>query len=53
MEYSNNPVLVPIHNVSLFLSNNIVRISLHSQDDRVLMDDITIKNLEIFSSSYE
>lgn len=32
---------------------NIVRIGLHSQEQRVLLDDITIKNLELFSSSYE
>ena len=33
--------------------NNIVRISLHNQDSQVLLDEITTKNLEIFSSSYE
>ena len=33
--------------------SNIVRVALHSQDNRVLMDDVTIKNLEVFSSSYE
>ena len=33
--------------------NNIVRISLHSQESQVLLDEITTKNLEIFSSSYE
>jgi DNA mismatch repair protein MutS len=32
---------------------NIAKISLHSQDDVVLLDDVTIKNLEIFTSSYE
>jgi len=32
---------------------NVVKISLHSQEKRVLMDEVTIKNLEIFSSSYE
>lgn len=32
---------------------NISRISFHTQDKRVLLDDITIKNLELFSSSYE
>ncbi|MFZ2150470.1 MAG: DNA mismatch repair protein MutS [Candidatus Absconditicoccaceae bacterium] len=33
--------------------NNIVRISLHNQESQVLLDEITTKNLEIFSSSYE
>jgi DNA mismatch repair ATPase MutS len=33
--------------------SNIVRIALHSQDNLVLLDDVTIKNLEIFTSSYE
>lgn len=33
--------------------NNIVRISFHSPQNRVLMDDITIKNLEIFYNNYE
>ncbi len=33
--------------------NNIVRISLHNQESQVLFDEITTKNLEIFSSSYE
>jgi DNA mismatch repair protein MutS len=32
---------------------NIYKISYHAQLGMVLMDDITIKNLEIFSSSYE
>jgi DNA mismatch repair protein MutS len=32
---------------------NIAKISLHSQDEVVLLDDVTIKNLEIFTSSYE
>lgn len=32
---------------------NIAKIALHSQDDLVLLDDVTLKNLEIFSSSYE
>lgn len=32
---------------------NIAKISLHSQDHLVLLDDVTIKNLELFSSSYE
>ncbi|MCX6822617.1 MAG: DNA mismatch repair protein MutS [candidate division SR1 bacterium] len=32
---------------------NIAKISLHSQDHLVLLDDVTIKNLEIFTSSYE
>ena len=32
---------------------NISKISFHNQTGCVLMDDITIKNLEIFSSSYE
>lgn len=32
---------------------NIHKISYHTQASRVLMDDITIKNLEIFASSYE
>jgi len=33
--------------------NNISRIALHSTDKAVLLDDVTLKNLEIFSSSYE
>lgn len=32
---------------------NIAKISLHSQENLVLLDDVTIKNLEIFASSYE
>jgi len=32
---------------------NINKISLHSQNDKILLDNITIKNLEIFTSSYE
>lgn len=32
---------------------HIVRVALHSQDQMVLLDDITIKNLEILASSYE
>lgn len=32
---------------------NIVKVSFHQTDKKVLLDDITIKNLEIFSSSYE
>lgn len=32
---------------------NIYKISYHAQLGMVLMDDITIKNLELFSSSYE
>ena len=32
---------------------NIAKISLHSQDHLVLLDEVTIKNLEIFTSSYE
>lgn len=32
---------------------NINKISYHAQTSRVLMDEITIKNLEIFASSYE
>ena len=32
---------------------NIVRVSLDTMKDRVLLDNITIKNLEIFASSYE
>ena len=33
--------------------HNIVRVSLHTMKDRVLLDNITIKNLEVFASSYE
>ncbi len=33
--------------------NNIVRISFHSSKNHVLIDDITIKNLEIFYNNYE
>lgn len=33
--------------------NNIVRVSLHSQENQVLFDEISSKNLEIFVSSYE
>lgn len=33
--------------------NNISRIALHSTDKAVLLDEVTLKNLEIFSSSYE
>ena len=33
--------------------NNIVRVSLHSQENQVLFDEISTKNLEIFASSYE
>ncbi|AHB41214.1 hypothetical protein P148_SR1C00001G0419 [candidate division SR1 bacterium RAAC1_SR1_1] len=32
---------------------NISRIALHSMDKAVLLDEVTLKNLEIFSSSYE
>jgi DNA mismatch repair protein MutS len=32
---------------------NISRIALHSTDKAVLLDEVTLKNLEIFSSSYE
>lgn len=33
--------------------NNISKISFHGEKDLVLLDDITLKNLEIFSSNYE
>jgi len=33
--------------------SNISKIWLHSQNKKVLLDNITIKNLEIFASSYE
>ena len=33
--------------------HNIIRVSLHTMKDRVLLDNITVKNLEIFASSYE
>jgi len=33
--------------------SNISRIGLHSNEKYILLDDITIKNLEIFTSSYE
>ena len=33
--------------------NNVVKISLHSSEGLVLLDEVTIKNLELFSSSYE
>jgi DNA mismatch repair protein MutS len=33
--------------------HNIVRVSLHTMKDHVLLDNITIKNLEVFASSYE
>lgn len=42
-----------IHHTQKTALTNIVRIALHSKDKQVLMDDITIKNLELFSSSYE
>lgn len=32
---------------------NITKISFHSQDTYLILDDVTIKNLEILSSSYE
>lgn len=32
---------------------NVAKISLHSQDHLVLLDEVTIKNLELFTSSYE
>lgn len=32
---------------------NIVKVGFHSDDDKVIFDETTIKNLEIFSSSYE
>lgn len=32
---------------------NIIRVSHHTMKDRVMLDEITIKNLEIFSSNYE
>jgi len=32
---------------------NIAKISLHNQNNKVLLDNVTIKNLEIFASSYE
>lgn len=32
---------------------NIYKISFHSSENRVFLDDITIKNLEIFTSSYQ
>jgi len=32
---------------------NIFKISYHAKTGMVLMDDITVKNLEIFNSSYE
>ncbi len=32
---------------------NIHKIKLHSQENKILLDEITIKNLEIFNSSYE
>lgn len=32
---------------------NIYRIAFHSTDNMVLLDEVTLKNLEIFSSSYE
>jgi len=32
---------------------NISRITFHSTDNAVLLDDVTLKNLEIFNSSYE
>jgi len=33
--------------------SNITKIGLHSEDKKVLLDNTTIKNLEIFNSSYE
>jgi len=33
--------------------HNIVSVSLHSTNGRVLIDNITLKNLEVFASSYE
>jgi len=35
------------------LLTNISRITLHNVENTVLLDDVTLKNLEIFSSSYE
>jgi DNA mismatch repair ATPase MutS len=32
---------------------NIIKISLWTEEDKVYLDDITIRNLEIFKSSYE
>ena len=32
---------------------NITKISFHSQDTYLILDEVTIKNLEILSSSYE
>ena len=32
---------------------NISKISFHSSEGAVLMDEVTVKNLEIFASSYE
>jgi DNA mismatch repair ATPase MutS len=33
--------------------SNIAKIGLHSENKKILLDDVTIKNLEIFNSSYE
>ncbi len=42
-----------LQNTQQTILTNVSRISFHSTDNLVLMDDVTIKNLEIFSSSYE
>ena len=31
----------------------MVRVGLHMHDQHVLLDEVTMKNLEIFASSYE
>jgi DNA mismatch repair ATPase MutS len=31
----------------------VVRVALHSHEKDVLLDEVTMKNLELFSSSYE
>jgi len=31
----------------------VVRVALHMHDKEVLLDEVTVKNLELFSSSYE
>jgi DNA mismatch repair ATPase MutS len=40
------------HTQKLSLTN-ITKISFHSQDTYLILDEVTIKNLEILSSSYE
>jgi DNA mismatch repair protein MutS len=46
-------LLYYLNNTQKHSLTNITKISFHSQDTYLILDDVTIKNLELLSSSYE